>query len=202
MLEATRALWWRAFVAVGVTTGLRVIEMLWLAWDDIDEAAQTVSVASGDVQDHGSGAEILRPAWPIHRERVVPTAARALTALNELRAGSDPGPLVFVPGWKVDQLWPLIATRSSVPTARLAPGLPEYFRHVQRFARLQLAGNLGVAMEQVRWTMRPLSALRNTYAARAVDRYGREQAAEYLGLASVAALRGFRADHSSVEASV
>ena len=182
MVEATPSAWWGAFITLGVSTGLRVSEMLWLAWSDIDHHARSVIVTSRPALATDTDEQVVRPTLPVFRERIVPIPAETLAAIDRHRRTADPGSMVFVPDWKLDQLWPFLVPGSSVSSDRLAPGIAPHFRYVQRFARLSLARRIDESIEQVHWVVRPLSALRSTYAIHAAARNPPDQVAEYLGL--------------------
>lgn len=188
MVEATPSAWWRSFIALGSTTGLRVREMLWLAWSDIDQRTRTVTVSSCAVPVSAGGSVVARPILPISRERVVPVPAETLDELNWLRNHTTTGSLVFVPNWKLDQLWPSLGVYEAIATDKLSPGITAHFRYVQRCGRLKLAQRLDEPMERVAWPVRPLASLRSTYVHCAAERYSTAQLAEYLGLASGADL--------------
>jgi hypothetical protein len=182
MVEATPSSWWRAFITLAATSGLRVREMLWLAWTDLERPTHTVRVSSGPIPPASFNGTCSRPSLPIWRERVVPVPAKTFDVLNTHRQSADSGWLVFVTDWKREQLEPLLRCGVSVSAEALAPHLASHFRYVQRCARQGLALRIDEPMERVVWPVRPLTALRNTYARDAAERYGPAQLAEYLGL--------------------
>ncbi|MCC6678946.1 MAG: tyrosine-type recombinase/integrase [Phycisphaerales bacterium] len=185
MLDATPSAWWRAFIQLGVSTGLRVTEELWLSWNDVDFTAKAIVVAGSPVADPESSWEIPRPRISIHRERVVPLTSEASAALLLLREHADVGALVFVPDWRVEEIWPDISSSLRVSSSRLVPDIEQHFRWVQRLAPLGLARRLDVELDAIRWAARPLSALRATYAAKAARSVPPRELAERLGYACI-----------------
>ncbi len=165
MIAAAPCPWWRSLIYLGTSMGLRTTEVLWLAWSDVDFAARAVNVTCEPVPCADGGDEIPRPSLPLHRRRIVSLTPAATAALTELRDQRVRGSMVFIPDWKIDQLWLDIHAHHTLRPDRIAPGLYDYFRYIQRCARLRLARRLGIELADVRWPYRPILALRNTYSA-------------------------------------
>lgn len=183
MLDATPSAWWRAFINVGIASGLRVSEALWLSWADIDSSHGSIKVVFAPVNTPCSGP-LPRPSVRIHRERVVSAPPEVLNSLAELREAADPGSLVFIPGWRLDRLWPSLLSGERLRSYSIAPGLSSHFAWIQRMARHCLAVRLDVPLADVKWPLRPLSALRETFASRIA--------------AELAACLGVRRSHGAV----
>jgi len=188
MIAAATCPWWRSMIQLGVSTGLRTTEALWLAWADCDFAAMAITLTCEPVSYPAGGDIIPRPELPLHRRRIVPMSSHVADSLCELRDRNSRGAFVFIPDWKIDQLWLDIYAGHPVRPDRIAPGLYGYFRYVQRCARLWLARRLGIELAALRWSYRPLSALRNTYAATLA---GEVRPTERAGNMGVARLREF-----------
>lgn len=191
MTAAAPCPWWRSLIHLGTSMGLRTTEVLWLAWSDVDFAARAVNVTCEPVPCTDGGDEIPRPSLPLHRRRIVPLTAAATAALTELRDQRVRGSMVFIPDWKIDQLWLDIHAHHSLRPDRIAPGLYDYFRHIQRCARLWLARRLGIELAEVQWPYRPLSALRNTYAITLARELQPREHAAHLGVARVRDVLGY-----------
>jgi integrase len=191
LIAAAPCPWWRSMIQLGVSMGLRTTEALWLAWSDFDFAAGAATVACEPVPSTVGGDDIPRPSLALHRRRIVPLTAAAIAALTELRDQGAPGSMVFIPNWKIDQLWLDIHADHSLRPDRIAPGLYDYFRYIQRCARLRLARRLGIELTEVRWPYRPLSALRNTYAVTLASETRPAELAAHLGVARIRDVLGY-----------
>lgn len=194
LLAAAPCPWWRAFISLGVNCGLRVREALWLAWEDIDSSAAAMTITSAPVVDGAGGDTIHRPLLPLHAERVIAIPEDVATHLQRLRNHVDNAPLVFLPPWKIDQLWLDLGIESCIPLDRLAPGIHRDFRRIQRFARLRKAQRAGTAFDQTCWEARPLSSLRHSFIHTACRTMTRDELTEHLGLGSVRSLGRFCAE--------
>lgn len=192
ILAATPSRWWHAFITLGVSCGLRVDEALWLAWSDIDFRTMAISITSRPVSTGVDLPALPRPMRAVHRERVVPLSESAADAIVQFRDVADPGPLVFVPHWRLENLWTDLSDPTSIKPGQLAPALYDGFRFVQRFARLELARRLDATLDQIQWPVRPLVALRNTFAVRVAEKLPPARLAEALGVREVSAVEKFR----------
>lgn len=191
LLAASTCPWWGSMIQLGVSTGMRTTEALWLAWADCDFATMAITLTCEPVSSDAGGEEIPRPELSLHRRRIVPMSSHAADSLRELRDRNSRGALVFIPDWKIDQLWLDIHAGHPLRPERLAPGLHEYFRYIQRRARLRLARRLGIELAEVRWTYRPLSALRNTYAVTLARELRPTELAGNLGVARIRDVLGY-----------
>lgn len=180
MRAATPSLWWHAFIQLGAVVGLRVIETLWLSWDDVDTKACAISVMSTP-QQFDAERVVPRPRLSMHQERVLPIDTELLSILARLRAGAGSEPLVFVSNQQLDRLWPAIVTCDSIRARDLVPQLAGNFAWIQRMARQRLAHRLDVPLKDIYWRSRPLSALRNTCMLNCLDLPAFERA-ERLGI--------------------
>ncbi len=159
--------WWRAFLRLMTTTGLRHNEGMHLRWDHIDLDRGVVRVAR---QDAGR-FEVDSRSYPLlawrakskssYREIPIPT-----TTTNELRrwkAKAGKSAYVFV---SLDRLR-IIDARLRAGTMRsdyeLAPYVLGHFKRLQRDAHARLAKSQGAEIEQVRWRIGTIHDLRDTY---------------------------------------
>ena len=191
LLAAATCPWWRSMIQLGVSTGLRTTEALWLAWADCDFATRAITLTCEPISSDAAGEEIPRPELSLHRRRIVPMSSHVAEALEEHRDRTSRGAFVFIPDWKIDQLWLDIHAGYPLGPARLAPGLYDYFKYIQRCARLQLAIRLGTELGEVQWPYRPLSALRNTYAVKRARELQPKDLAGNMGVARIRNVLGF-----------
>jgi integrase len=189
LIAASPCPWWRAFISLGVNCGLRVREAIWLAWEDIDASAIAMTITGTPVVGDSDGDPVVRPLMPSYRERVVAIPEDVATDLQRLRNHVDNAPFVFLPPWKIDQLWLDLGNDSYIPLDRLAPGICRDFRRIQQLARLRKSQQAGTSFEQTKWDHRSLSALRHSFIHTACHTMSRDELAEHLGLASVRSLR-------------
>jgi len=191
LLAASTCPWWRSMIQLGVSTGMRTTEALWLAWADCDFANRAITLTCEPVSSDAGGDEIPRPELPLHRRRIVPMSSHVAESLHELRDRNSRGAFVFIPDWKIDQIWLDIHAGYPLQPDRLAPGLYDYFRYIQRCARFQLAIRLGAELGGVQWPYRPLSALRNTYAVTRARELPPKELAGNMGLARIRNVLGY-----------
>lgn len=192
LLAASSCPWWRAFISIGANCGLRVRETLWLAWEDIDLSAAAITITSTPVVAESGGDAIVRPLMSPYADRVIATSRETASDLRRLRDHVDNSPFVFLPPWKIDQLWFDLGIESRIPLDRLAPGIRRDFRRIQRLARLRKSQHAGTTLDQTRWNPRPLSALRHSFIRTESQTVPPEVLAEHLGLASPRSLRRCR----------
>lgn len=192
LLAAAPCPWWRAFSSIGANCGLRVRETLWLAWEDFDSSAAAITITSAPIVGDSGGDPIVRPLVSPHAERVIAIPRDAASDLRRLRDHADNSPFVFLPPWKIDQLWLDLAIDSCIPLDRLAPGISRDFQKIQRVACLRASQHAGSSFDQTRWNTRPLSALRHSFIRAASHTMPPEDLAKHLGLASARSLRRSR----------
>lgn len=184
MVHAAPRAWWRAFIQLAASSGLRVNELLRLHWSDLDRRTGTVRVTSQPVPCPDDPNRVtLRTPTPAHRERFVPIEASVFDSLDGLRAASPGNTHVFVPEWRLDRLWTSIVAGTPLGSDDLAPDIAAEFQAVQRLGRHALAAELSVPLARVRWRPRPLAALRSTYAHSASRFLSPSSLAAHLGVA-------------------
>lgn len=186
MTRAAPCLWWQAFIELAVSSGLRTGEILRLHATDVDERTLSVRVTTDTLaSSHDTEQVTLRRWMPQYRERIVPIESVVMRTLVQFQSKRSPDSHVFVPDWKVNQLWPRIVTGESLTTEHLCPGFSSWFRLVQRRARHSLANTHGVALTDIAWPHRSVTALRTTAILQLAERLAPTALAEHLGCPSV-----------------
>lgn len=192
LVTAAPCLWWQAFIELSAATGLRVQEALRLHATDVCERTFSVRVTSDPVDGLGDTEHVTLRRWlPSHEERVLPVPPDVMRTLARFRS-ERPGDLhVFVPDWKLDQLWTRIVSRSPVTTNHLCPGIASCFRMIQRRARLVLARRAACPLTEVEWRNRTIGSLRDTAAARLAATFDARDLAAWLGCAGPGSVTRF-----------
>lgn len=192
MLSASPCHWWKAFIRIAVGTGLRVDEILRLHESDVHERTLSVRITSDPVSMPGSEQAVSLRRWmPTHRERALPIEADVMTSILCLRTERPTDDYVFVPDWKLDQLWLRASGGQPLSTDLLSPGLTSWFLMIQRRARLLLARDEGLPISEVRWIPRGIQALRTTAICRLAEQLQPRELTAHLGYSSVRSVRRF-----------
>ena len=92
---------------------------------------------------------------------------------------------LFVPGWKVENLWSQIMSAEVLTCDMLSPRLAEWFQMIQRNARAATARERSQSLSATPWPRRSLRALRTTAIHRLARRLSPRSLADHLGYASV-----------------
>jgi len=104
---AERALWWRAFLLIAYTAGLRYQEIVHLTWTDVDFAGEFVTVAS-----KAAGPQLLPWTPKSYETRTIPIPRETTAELLKMHAGAADGhPYVFIPPGRLELIQSLIAAR-------------------------------------------------------------------------------------------
>jgi integrase len=192
LVSASPCHWWTAFIRIAVATGLRVNEILRLHESDVHERTRSLRITSDPIPTTGSEQTVSLRRWmPTHRERVLPLASDVMASILCLRAERPTDEYVFVPDWKLDQLWLRANGGEPLSIDLLSPGLAAWFLMIQRRARLLLARDEGLPMSEVRWIPRGIQALRTTAICRLAEQLQPRELAEHLGYSSVRSVRRF-----------
>lgn len=192
LVQASPSVWWDAFIRLSVASGLRVQEILRLYDSDIDPSTISVRVTAVPIDyEHEDHPHDLRQPLPVHRERVVPVDENTMDALVHLLDECPPDSHVFVPSWKLNQLWFRLHDGEPLSADHLCPKLAAGFRMVQRRAMLNLARDRQITLAQVQWAMRPVSSLRWTAIKRLSAELTPRKLAERLGMANTASILAF-----------
>jgi len=101
---AERALWWRAFLLIGYTAGLRYQELVHLTWTDVDFAGEFVTVASKT-----AGPKLLPWTPKSYETRTIPIPPETTAELLKMHASAPDGhPYVFIPPGRLELIQSLI----------------------------------------------------------------------------------------------
>jgi len=178
--QAADCLWWKAFLRLSYTTGMRVGEVLRLHESDVNVFTKSIRISAQPIV----GELTLRRPMPVYQERVIPVGESTLSLLSELRDERPKNSHVFVPDWKLAQLWTSIASGEALTAEQISPGFGQWFRMIQRRARQVHADNQGVSLEEIEWPIRGVRALRTTAIIRLSERMTPRALAEHLGYPS------------------
>ncbi len=199
MVEAAPDLWWRCFIRLAFTSGLRVGEILNLHWSDIDEEAGTVTVSAkraGTFTAGGSSYPILAFSCKSHRERqapLLPEVAKMLQRMKMMSGGS------VYPFLSLNRLAILAAsqdTTQEIPANKLVNNLLRTFRKIQAHARAIIADRRGVALAEVEWRVGNLHDFRKSFGTLMAHHVSMPELQRLMGHASVTTTADFYVDVS------
>jgi integrase len=184
--------WWRAFLALATSSGMRVQEMLRLHRTDCDARSLSARVTSDAIEISSDDDLVSLRQWmPPQRERSIPLNAAVMRSIESLCAERPCESYVFVPDWKCDQLWRHAASGQSLTTEMLCPGLNLWFQMIQRRVRAALARKRGVPLASVHWPCRGVRALRATAVMCLAKQMKPKELAEYLGVSHAGTIRQY-----------
>lgn len=172
MMAEAPDLWWRAFLSVLVSTGMRRAEALNLARSDIDEEAQTARISrkdAGTVEIDGEELPILPWTTKASAERVVPIPAGTLDLLRKLKEQDGRGPYCFLSADRLRAIGQRMAAGTWRAKGEEMNNLGTTFARIQRHARKRLAQERGVEVSEVSWTAGSLHDLRRTFITEMLD---------------------------------
>lgn len=160
--------------------------MLRLQWSDVDTMTVSVRVDENTLSMNENEEHVtLHAAYTPHQHRVVPIQDAVFKTLNVLRASRPKDRYLFIPEWRIEQLWPQLMMGKPLRSEELAPNLNAWFQMVQREAQLVLARRLGEPLKKTPWSRRRLGALRETYAVNTSRLVTPSRLKELLGHSSV-----------------
>lgn len=165
MIEVARTLWWKAFIQVAATSGLRLQETLNLQWADVDFEKGTVTVSAKRAGSfEGSDGEeypILEWSAKSHQERVIPVPAETVAMLKGLRATSDGSPYCFLSLQRLALILARQQTGSLRRSYEVRNNMLRDFQVIQKHA----ATRLGLKD----WRLGTVHDLRKTYGTRMAE---------------------------------
>ena len=195
MLDVAPDTWWRAFVALAVTSGLRKSELLNLLWHDIDFGRSTVRVAAKRADTFmvpGRGEfRILEWTAKSYNERTVPLPEPTLEVLIALQNEGDESAYVFL---SLDRLTKIDATLTGNGLGanyELMNNLAKRFRTLQKNARKLLAERREVELKAVAWPVGSLHDLRRTYGTQMARALPIHVLKEYMGHSKIDTTQAF-----------
>ena len=100
LYEATEDIWWKAFISVAYSSGLRLNEILHLTWKDIDFGNQRVNVSAKK-----SNGKIIKWEPKARKNRVVPISDDALKLLIDIQVNAPEGhPYIFISTKRLERI--------------------------------------------------------------------------------------------------
>ena len=196
MIEAAPDLWWRAFLRLAFTTGLRLGELLNLTWDDIDVAGGQVIVSAKRAKSPESGDFLLAFSSKAHQERRVPLHTDAAEALQRLRLKAGASPYVFL---TLDRLAVLarrkdVRARTQPPAFALVNNYLRDYKMIQAKARAMMATARDVELEAVAWNVGSIHDIRKTYGTRMAQHVKIHELQRLMGHSSITTTADFYLD--------
>ena len=195
MMEACPTLWWRTFIALAATSGLRKGELANLMWRDVDFESGSVCVSAkrkGVFTVKGRGEfPVLEWSAKSYDERVVPLPARTLSLLASLQAESDGSAYVFL---TLERLATIAAEMKAGPLGanyEALNNLAVRFQTIQRRARRVLAKRRGIEVEALAWPTGCLHDLRRTYGTHMSRVVPMHVLKEYMGHSDIKTTQAF-----------
>ena len=167
MLAVCPNQWWRVFIELAVTTGLRKSEQLNLQWADVDFDAGSITVArkdAGRFTVSGQSYPILAWETKAHEERSVPLPAGVADTLRPLQLQSGGSRYVFLSLSRLEAIGERMKAGRWRPKAELVNNTNKTYKAIQRVARRRLADLRGVELDDVPWTIGSIHDLRKTWA--------------------------------------
>ncbi len=165
MVKVAPTVWWRAFIQLSYTSGLRLNELLHLQWRDVDFTGQSVTVVGKEAEDFQApdGTTYRTLSWSpkTHERRSVPIPETTVAKLSQMRAISDESPYCFV---SLDRLTALeTKQRSGILRERfeVVNNVLRDFKVIQRHA--------AEALEAEDWVTGTVHDLRRSYGTRMAD---------------------------------
>ncbi len=190
MRAVASSLWWKTFVALAETSGLRKGELVNLHWRDVDFEAKTVRVSAkraGEFTVKDRGAFPVLP-WSAksHEERVLPLPESTIRLLAELQGESDGSPYVFLSLDRLAKMSAVMAAKGKLgPNYEPVNNMKARFDLIQTKARTLLAKERGVPVDEVPWPHGTVHDLRRTYGTRMARVVPMHVLKEYMGHAKI-----------------
>ena len=167
MLAEANSQWWRVFLKLAVTTGLRKSELLSLHWTDLDFDGQTMTVSrkdAGRFTVRGESYPILPWETKAHDERVVPLDAGVVEMLKRFQLQSGGSRYVFLSLTRLRAIDERLKADDWRPKADIVNNLDVRFKAIQRRARRRIATLAHCELDNVQWTVGSIHDLRRTWA--------------------------------------
>ena len=187
--EAAPNLWWKAFILVAETTGLRKGELLNLQWSDIDEHNKTLRVAakrSGTFEANGLGElPILEWSAKSYHQRTIPLPDATLSVLAELHDEMIGSPYAFLSVERLVIIRDAIRADQFGANYELVNNMHRWFDRVQDSAKSLLAERKEVEVEELDWPRGTIHDLRRTYGTRIARIVPIHVLKEYMGHAKI-----------------
>lgn len=140
MLEAAPDVWWRTFIVLGYTTGLRLGELLNLTWDDVDIEAKTVKVQAKRASN--KQRELLEFSCKSCEDRQVPLTPAAAKLIQELRIEMGLSPYLFLSLKRLAKLRATYPAGREIEPAKLVNNYLRTFKAIQVAAGITKLGSV------------------------------------------------------------
>ena len=189
MRDAAPTLWWKTFILVAETTGLRKGELLNLQWSDIDKANKTVRVAAKRAATFEAGElgelPILDWSAKSYHERTIPLPDATLMLLDQFRSEADASPYVFLSIERLAVIRNAIEAGQFGANYELVNNLHRWFDRIQETGRTLLAERKSLKVEDLAWPRGTIHDLRRTYGTRIARIVPIHVLKEYMGHAKI-----------------
>lgn len=140
MLEAAPDVWWRTFILLGFTTGLRLGELLNLSWADIDYEKSLVSVTAKKASN--KKRSLLEFSCKSCEDRQVPLTPKCAELLRELRIEMGTSAYVFLSLKRLKALMAKYPAGREIEPAKLVNNYLRTFKAIQVAAGITELGSV------------------------------------------------------------
>ena len=192
MIKVAPTLWWKAFIQLGYTSGLRLKEILNLQWRDVDLKDASVIVVGKDAEDlqtpDGTSYRTLSWSPKTHQKRSVPIPETTVAILNKLKSTTDGSPYCFI---SLDRLVIL-------EDKRQAGILRERFEVVNNVLRSFKVIQLHAAktLDVKEWEIGTVHDLRRSYGTRIADAVPMHVLMKWMGHSDISVTANYYLDVS------
>ncbi len=194
MVETSPSLWWKAWLKVLVTTGIRTGEATHLHWTDIDFTARTLTVSRKDAGTFAVGDEIL-PVLPWetkdHEERVLLLDDETASLLKRLQLQSGGNAYVFLSFDRLRVIRQRMDAGTWSDTSKVLNNVNRQFQVIRRWARQLLAEDRNVTLDKVVWPIGTPHDLRRTFGTEMARVVSIHVLCKWLGHSSMETTKSF-----------
>ena len=200
MVEVSPNVWWKAFIRLGFTSGLRLGEILNLTWEDIDDEAGYLTVSAkrtGRFEVGDRDYPVLAFSCKSHRERTVPLHPDAAVLLKRLRVKSGGSIYPFLSLQRLVMLNARFDTAKEIQAFRLMNNTLREFKRIQTSARRFLAKRQGRELKDMDWRIGTIHDLRKSYGTHMAKHVSMPELKKLMGHASITTTSEFYVDVSA-----
>ncbi|MCZ6494524.1 MAG: tyrosine-type recombinase/integrase, partial [Planctomycetota bacterium] len=167
MVDVASDDWWRLFIRVLATTGLRLNEALHLRWCDVDLDTASVKVCRHDAETFTVDGETypLLP-WSAKAKasyRTIPLPDQTAAGLGRYKAKADGSAYVFVDLGRLGAIDARLRAGTLRDDYLIVNTVWRRFKAIQSQAQALLAQRRGVAPKDVEWRLGCIHDLRDTF---------------------------------------
>ncbi len=168
MIEVAPTIWWKAFIELAYTSGLREGELLNLLWSDLAFDASEVRVAPKKARIFTVAGETFPIlAWDAkdYENRTIPIPDTVVALLRRLKAKSGGSEYVFLSRERLAAIRQYMAEHDGKlhPSYKLVNNLLRDFKQIQAYACRRLAKQTG--HDDYVWDERTIHDLRRTFGS-------------------------------------